>query len=121
MFVQWTSKVCTFHISKIFLGYRYTLISLFLTICQVPIPAALKPMSTNRSELVEKECTSEQERIVGMLRTAEINCRRDMLWDQLLMWGAEDMESVAMAASISSKKGKKRDSTEEDDSQVTEL
>lgn len=58
---------------------------------------------------------AERERILAMLNSADINCRRDSLWDQLMMWDMEDMDAVA---TTSTKKGKKRDSAEEDDSQV---
>ncbi|XP_063962374.1 KICSTOR complex protein SZT2-like isoform X2 [Lytechinus pictus] len=68
-----------------------------------------------RCKLGETEAIAERERILAMLTSADINCRRDSLWDQLLMWDMEDMDSMATA---STKKGKKRDSAEEEESQT---
>ncbi|XP_071484492.1 KICSTOR complex protein SZT2-like [Diadema antillarum] len=83
---------------------------------KVAVSLSQKPVTLQRFELAETEAANFRDRIVAMLTNAEMNCRRDTLWDQLLMFEAEEMEHVAMAASTtSSKKASKRDSAEEDD------
>eukprot|EP00057_Strongylocentrotus_purpuratus_P010158 XP_011664632.1 PREDICTED: protein SZT2 [Strongylocentrotus purpuratus] len=78
-------------------------------------PFLPKSAFLQRCRLGETEAFAERERILAMLTSADINCRRDSLWDQLMMWDMEDMDAVA---TTSTKKGKKRDSAEEDDSQT---